>query len=140
MLLARGRAGEAVPQLRAAQEMWRRMDAPYQVSRTGLDLALSYEALGDRTTARREREAAIAVLERLGARVGPGAARDLAGLTPRELEVLAAVADGSSNREVARALQISERTVARHLANIYLKAQVTSRTAGVAWARDRGLL
>lgn len=140
VLLARGRAGEAVPQLRAAQEMWRRMDAPYQVSRTGLDLALSYEALGDRTTARREREAAIAVLERLGARVGPGAARDLAGLTPRELEVLAAVADGSSNREVARALQISERTVARHLANIYLKAQVTSRTAGVAWARDRGLL
>ena len=40
VLLARGRAGEAVPQLRAAQERWRRMDAPYQVSRIGLDLAL----------------------------------------------------------------------------------------------------
>lgn len=145
VLLAQGRAGEAVPQLRAAQERWRRMDAPYQVCRIGLDLALAHEALGDRDTARRQREGALAVLERLGAApvgtAGRGdAVPDLAGLTPRELDVVTAVADGSTNRQAANALHISERTVARHLANVYLKTQVASRTAAVAWARDRGLL
>lgn len=139
-LLARGRAAEAVGQLREARTRWRQMDVPYQVCRIALDLALAYEALGDRETARREREAATAVLERLGA-VGPaGPPPDLCGLTPRELEVVAAVADGRSNQQVARALSISERTVARHLANVYLKTQVGSRTGAVAWARERGLL
>jgi DNA-binding CsgD family transcriptional regulator len=141
VLLARGRPAEAVRELRAAQARWRRMDAPYQVCRIGLDLALAYEALGDRDTARRERDGAAAVLQRLGAAAGlDPASPDLAGLTPRELEVVAAVADGCTNREAARALSISERTVARHLANVYLKTQVASRTAAVAWARDRGLL
>lgn len=54
--------------------------------------------------------------------------------------MVAAVADGRSNQQVARALSISERTVARHLANVYLKTQVGSRTGAVAWARERGLL
>ena len=138
VLLARGRPAEAVRELREAQTRWRRMDAPYQVGRIALDLAVAYEALGDRDTARRERESAAAVLTRLG--VLDGSSPDLAGLTPRELEVLAAVADGRSNRESARALHISESTVARHLANVYLKTGVVSRTAAVAWARERGLL
>ena len=137
-LLAAGRAAEAVRELRAAQARWRRMDAPYQVCRIALDLAVAYEALGDRDTARREREGAAAVLTRLG--VQDGSSPDLAGLTPRELEVLAAIADGRSNRETARTLHISESTVARHLANVYLKTGVVSRTAAVAWARERGLL
>lgn len=138
VLLAGGRPAEAVPKLREAQARWRRMDAPYQVCRIALDLAVAYEALGDRDTARREREGAAAVLTRLG--VQAGSPPDLAGLTPRELEVLTAVADGLSNRESARALHISESTVARHLANVYLKSGVTSRTAAVAWARERSLL
>lgn len=141
VLLARGRVAEAVRELREAQARWRRMGAPYQVCRIALDLAVAYESLGDRDTARREREGAAAVLQRLGVPSTPGrASPDLAGLTPRELEVIAAVADGRSNREAARALRISERTVARHLANVYLKARVTSRTAAVAWAREVGLL
>lgn len=141
VLLAGGRSADALRTLREAQARWRRMDAPYQVARIGLDLAAAYEALGDRDTARRERETAAARLERLGARVElGGSASDLAGLTLREREVVAAVADGRSNREAARALHISERTVARHLANVYLKAQVASRTAAVAWAREHGLL
>jgi DNA-binding CsgD family transcriptional regulator len=138
VLLARGRPAEAVRKLREAQARWRRMDAPYQVCRIALDLAVAYEALDDRDTARRERESAAAVLTRLG--VPDGSSPDLAGLTPRELEVLAAVADGRSNREAARALHISESTVARHLANVYLKTGASSRTAAVAWARGRGLL
>lgn len=138
VLLARGQSAEAVRELREAQARWRRMDAPYQVGRIALDLAVALEALGDRDTARRERESAVAVLAKLGVR--DGSSPDLAGLTPRELEVLAAVADGCSNRESARALNISESTVARHLANAYLKTGVASRTAAVAWARARGLL
>lgn len=138
ILLARGRAAEAVSELREAQARWRRMNAPYQVCRIALDLAVAYEALGDQDTARRERESAAAVLTRLG--VLHGSSPDLAGLTPRELEVLAAVADGRSNRETARALHISESTVARHLANVYLKTGVASRTAAVAWARERVLI
>ena len=114
------------------------MDAPYQVCRIALDIAVAYEALGDRDTARRERESAAVVLARLG--VMDGSSPDLAGLTPREMEVLAAVADGRSNRETARALHISESTVARHLANVYLKTGVGSRTAAVAWGRERGLI
>jgi DNA-binding CsgD family transcriptional regulator len=138
VLLARGRPAEAVRELREAQTRWRRMDAPYQVGRIALDLAVAYEALGDRDTARRERESAGALLAKLGVR--DGSSPDLAGLTRRELEVLAAVAEGRSNRESARTLHISESTVARHLANVYLKAGVVSRTAAVAWARERGLL
>lgn len=137
-LLARGRPAEAVRVLREAQVRWRRMHAPYKVSRIALDLAVAYEALGDRDTSRRERESAAAALAKLG--VLDGSEPDLAGLTSRELEVLAVVADGCSNREAARGLHISESTVARHLANVYLKIGVASRTAAVAWARERGLL
>ena len=138
VLLARDRPAQAIPQLRGAQARWRRMDAPYMVGRIALDLAVAYEALGDRDTARRERESAAAALARLG--VVDETSSDLAGLTRREVEVLAAVADGCSNRETARALHISESTVARHLANVYLKTGAPSRTAAVSWARGRGLV
>jgi len=62
------------------------------------------------------------------------------GLTARELEVLRRVAAGLSNRDAARALAISEATVRRHLANIYLKLGVGSRTAAAAWAHEQGLV
>ena len=53
-------------------------------------------------------------------------------LTGRELEVLALVAAGRSNREIAGDLVISERTVARHVANIFTKLDVSSRAAATA--------
>lgn len=138
VLLARGQPAQAVGELREAHARWRRMDAPYQVCRIALDLAVAYEVLGDRDTSRREQESAAAVLSELGVLDSSGP--NLAGLTPRELEVLAAVADGCSNRHAARELHISESTVARHSANVYLKTGVASRTAAVTWARGRGLL
>jgi DNA-binding NarL/FixJ family response regulator len=61
------------------------------------------------------------------------------GLTPREAEILAAIAEGLSNREVAGRLVISEKTVARHLANVFTKLDVSSRTAAAAWAYQHGL-
>ena len=61
------------------------------------------------------------------------------GLTPRELEVLALVVAGRSNRQIARALVISDRTVARHLSNIFTKIDVGSRTEAAAYAFRHGL-
>ena len=50
--------------------------------------------------------------------------------------MLSWVAKGATNREVALAMVLSEKTVGRHLANIYAKLGVSSRTAAVAWAFD----
>ena len=53
--------------------------------------------------------------------------------------MLACVASGASNREVAHELFISDKTVSRHLANMFLKTGVSSRTAAAAWAREHGI-
>ncbi len=63
----------------------------------------------------------------------------LAGLTPRELEVLTLVAAGRTNREISDELYISEKTVARHLTNIFNKIDAESRTQAAAWAFRNGL-
>ncbi|WP_131104721.1 LuxR C-terminal-related transcriptional regulator [Ornithinimicrobium sufpigmenti] len=146
-LLAGDRPAEAVGLLRTALVRWQEMAVPYRAAQVRFDLARAYEALGDHDTARREHEEGVTVLGRLGARAnvlgaggGARAGALLDGLTPRELEVLREVAGGRTNREVARSLYISERTVARHLANIYLKTEVSTRTAAVAWARGHGLV
>ena len=63
-----------------------------------------------------------------------------AGLTDREVEVLRLVARGSSNPEIAATLVLSEKTVARHLSNIFTKLDVGSRTAAAAFAFENGLV
>ncbi|HEY2151236.1 MAG TPA: response regulator transcription factor [Vicinamibacterales bacterium] len=61
-------------------------------------------------------------------------------LTPRELAAIRLVASGQSNKEIATALDISERTVKSHLAHLFEKLQVTSRTEAVRVATRRGLV
>jgi DNA-binding CsgD family transcriptional regulator len=61
------------------------------------------------------------------------------GLTGRELEILRHVATGDTNRKIAEELFISERTVARHVANIFTKLGVTSRAAATAYAYEHHL-
>src|SRR3954453_12738404 len=61
-------------------------------------------------------------------------------LTPRELAAIRLVAKGQSNKEIAGALDISERTVKSHLAHLFEKLQVTSRTEAVRVATRRGLV
>jgi DNA-binding NarL/FixJ family response regulator len=88
------------------------------------------------------------VLERLGAApdlarldaLSGKAARAIDGLTAREVQVLALVAKGKSNKQIAAELVISDRTVARHLSNIFTKLGVSTRTAASAYAFQRGLL
>lgn len=92
---------------------------------------------GVRAAARGETVLAPVVAQRLVSRLA-GPTPDQ--LTPREVEVLQLVADGSSNREVARHLFLSEATVKTHLAHAYDKLGAQNRTAAVAAARSRGIV
>jgi ATP/maltotriose-dependent transcriptional regulator MalT len=146
VLLAEGRAAEALPALRTACLRWRQLNAPYQVARVRVLLARAYRALGDDDAAGLELDAAEAVFARLGAapdaqRIADvrGQRRLPGGLSEREVQVLALVAAGRTNREIAGSLVISEKTVARHLSNIFTKLDLSSRTAAAAYAFEHGL-
>lgn len=83
---------------------------------------------------------AIALSPKIASRLLTKVASPAPALTPREVEVISAVATGQSNRDVARSLFLSEATVKSHLVQIFTKLDVKSRTAAVARARERGLL
>ena len=99
-------------------------------------------AEGRRLSPFEARAEAVGVAEATAATSEPGTTPDDVnhGLTPRELEVLRLVADGSSDREIAKALFIGPATVRTHLANAFAKLEVGSRTAAVAAARRLGIL
>jgi DNA-binding NarL/FixJ family response regulator len=145
--LARGQSVVALAALRTAISLWQELDAPYELGRTRVLLAQAYRALGDDDGANRECASARACFEQLGAAADlrglpavDGAPSPPCGLTAREVEVLGRVATGRSNREIADDLFISEKTVARHLANIFVKLDVSSRSAATAWAYEQGLV
>jgi len=137
VLLAEGQAEVALPVLREACRRWHDLGAAYDAAGTCVRLAEAYRALGDAVSAAAEVERAKAVYERLGVHRPAWESPD--GLTRREREVLALVADGRSNRQIGEALYISDRTVARHLTNIFHKIDVTSRTQAARYAIDRGM-
>jgi DNA-binding NarL/FixJ family response regulator len=137
LLLAEDRAEESLPALRDACRRWRELGAEYDAAKTCELLARAYRALGDEASAAAEAAQAEATYERLGVRRSDATAP--AGLSRRECEVLALVADGRSNRQIGETLFISDRTVARHLTNIFHKIDVTSRTQAARYALDHGL-
>ena len=137
VLLAGGSAEEALAVLRDACRRWHELGAVYDAAGTCTLLAEAYRALGDEASAAAEVDRAEAAYERLGAHRTARGSPD--GLTRRECEVLALVADGRSNREIGEALYISDRTVARHLTNIFHKINVASRTQAARYAIDHGL-
>jgi ATP/maltotriose-dependent transcriptional regulator MalT len=144
--LAAGRADSAVRAARAAFRTWLHLDAPYQQGRTRELIARACLALGDLESANRERAAARATYADLGAlpdvaRLDADAAtHDHEILTPRELDVLRLIAAGATNKAVAEQLVLSERTVDRHVSNIFAKLGVPSRAAATAYAYQRHLL
>ena len=137
----------ALPFLRKAGQMWARASAPYDAARAGVLRGRALARLGDADASRGELEAARDCFRRLGARPAADAVSSLlapaaspAGLTPREVEVLRLVATGRTNPQIAAGLVLSEKTVARHLSNIFTKLDVGSRTAAAAYAYEHGLM
>lgn len=141
--LASGDVRAAAEALRSACRRWHDVTAPYRVAQTRLALAEALQRDGDERGASLERDAAAAALAKLGVTGPVPTGRPAAlpdGMTRREAEVLTLVAQGLTNREVAGALVVSERTVARHLANLYRKIGVTTRTAAANYAHRHGLV
>jgi DNA-binding CsgD family transcriptional regulator len=145
--LADGDPGGALTPLRHAVEVWHQLGAAYEAARTHELVGLACRALGDQDTSTLELDAAGAAYAELGAapdlgriRSLLGAPRDACGLTAREVEVLRLVAAGNTNREIAAALVLSDRTIDRHVSNIFVKLRVSSRAAATAAAYEHGLL
>ncbi|WP_405873343.1 LuxR C-terminal-related transcriptional regulator [Streptomyces sp. NBC_00005] len=148
--LAEGSAKDALPLLREAGRLWRELDVPYEAARVGVLIGLACRALGDEDSAGWELDSARRVFERLGAvpdvaqvdrLTGRGGAGDRhPKLSPRELEVVQLIARGRTNHAIAAELFLSEKTVARHISNIFGKLDVTSRTAAAAYAFEHGLV
>ncbi len=147
--LAAGDARAALVALRHAWEVWQELDAPYEAARVRVLVGLACRALGDDDTAALELKAARAVFAHVGA--APDLARvdsltgragyvDAHGLTARELQVLRLVAAGATNRAIAAELVLSERTVDRHVSNIFTKLGVSSRAAATAYAYEHQLV
>jgi DNA-binding NarL/FixJ family response regulator len=149
--LARGDVDSALVLLREATRTWREVEAPYAVASVAVLVAEACRALRDDEAAKAELESARETFARLGAqpdvrrvealqrRQRPNQASATAhALTSRELEVLALVAAGASNHEIAGRLFLSDRTVHRHVSHIFEKLGVRSRTAAAAVAiRER---
>jgi ATP/maltotriose-dependent transcriptional regulator MalT len=148
VLLAEGDAPGALAVLQRARVTWQEVGAPYQAARVRTMAGTACRRLGDRDTAQLEWDAAREVFQRLGAApdlarlaelVG-GTAPAAGGLSQREREVLRLVAGGRSNRAIAGELVISEKTVERHLSNIFGKLAVANRAAATAYAYQHDLV
>jgi DNA-binding CsgD family transcriptional regulator/tetratricopeptide (TPR) repeat protein len=149
VLLRAGDAGGALRRLQHSWTLWGELQVPYESARVRCLIAHTRRALGDEENARIELEAARSGFEQLGAVVDLACVNDFlltapprgAGpLTDREVEVLRLVAGGHTNRGVAEQLHISEKTVARHLSNIFTKLDLESRTAATVYALEHKLV
>ena len=147
--LAAGDAAGAGQPLREAWRLWLGLGAPYEAARCRVLIGSACRALGDEASAVMDFDAAHAEFLDLGAAPAAAWAASLmkadsesaAGpLTPREAEVLRHVATGRGNRAIAAELYLSEKTVARHISNIFLKLGLSSRAAATSYAYEHGLV
>ena len=149
VLLAEGDPRAALAPLRRARTAWLELEAPYEGARVRVLIGRAWQALGDGDAAELELDAARTTFEQLGAtpdlvhvaelsRTDTGAGGP--GLTGREVEVLRLVAAGKTNRAIGVELFISEKTVARHVSNIFAKLALSSRSAATAYAYQHDLV
>ena len=151
---AGGEHERARTRLEDAVDRFQRSGAPFEAAQARIELATSLAALGRTAPAEREATTALDRLLELGAMAeaerarrlleipvrGAGDGPGLPGVTRREREVLALLAEGLTNRQIAERLVVSEHTVHRHVTNILRKLEVHSRTAAAAWALRSGVL
>ena len=144
-----GEITAASASLREAWEIWRDLQMPYEEAQTCLLMAAVCERRGDEDGRRLELDAARTLFTQLGAepclaRVAaqfePVTHRTAGSLSDREVQVLHLLAAGKTNREIAETLFISEKTVARHVSNIFDKLGVSSRAGATAWAYQHDLI
>jgi DNA-binding CsgD family transcriptional regulator len=149
VLLAEHEDRAALASLRQAWAIWHELEAPHPAARVRILIGRACRNLGDRDTAAMEFEAARCVFEQLGASADLARMEHLAtqsslratgNLTPREVEVLRLVAAGKTNRAIAGELFISEKTVARHISNIFGKLDIPTRSAATAYAFEHELV
>jgi DNA-binding NarL/FixJ family response regulator len=148
-LLAEGESLSALEALRSAATIWQELDGPYELAQARVLIGQVYRQLGDHDGAQLEFDAALEAFEKLGAapaaeRVAAFTSRAAApvttALTGREIEVLRLIATGATNRVIGERLAISEKTVARHVSNIFVKLDLRSRAAATAYAYEHELL
>jgi DNA-binding CsgD family transcriptional regulator len=147
-LLAAGDAPGALSSLRQACDGWRDVGVPYEEAQTRAYIAVACRRLDDRDGCAMELDASRRLLQRILA--PPALARvveesdvdrsSIVPLSEREAQVLRLIATGKTNRVIADELFISEKTVARHVSNIFDKLGVSSRTGATAWAFQRHLV
>jgi DNA-binding CsgD family transcriptional regulator len=149
VLLGEGDAAGALAALREAWSAWQQLEAPYEAARTRMLIGLACRRLGDDEAVAMELDAAQWAFGQLGAAPDLARAQELTrsavaapahGLTAREMEVLRLVATGKTNRTIAADLFVSEKTVARHISNIFFKLGLSSRAAATAYAYEHDLL
>ena len=112
-----------------------------------MHLGLACNELGDEDGAANELDSARQTFQRLGAKpdlhrleqLSGQSLQSAGGLTAREVQVLALVVKGRTNRQIAAQLVISEHTVRRHLQNVFGKLDVSSRAAATAYALQHHL-
>jgi DNA-binding CsgD family transcriptional regulator len=149
VLLGEGDPPAALAALRRAWTAWQELEAPYDAARVRVLLGLACRELGDQEGAELELDAARWVFLQLGAAPDlswvqalsrKAAPRAAGGLTAREVQLLRLVAAGKTNRSIAAELVLSERTVDRHVSNIFAKLGVSSRAAATAYAYEHQLI
>jgi DNA-binding CsgD family transcriptional regulator len=148
VLLADGDLVSATTSLRQACETWRDLETPYEEAQTRLLMATVCERRGDHDGHRLDLDAARRLFGQLNAepwlarierQSGPVEHRSAGSLSERELQVLRLLAAGKTNRAIAEELFISEKTVARHVSNIFDKIGASSRSGATAWAFQHNL-
>jgi DNA-binding NarL/FixJ family response regulator len=130
-------------------DLWRALDVPYEVATARLLLGQSCRQAGDEDGAAVSLLAAVRGFDELGATLDARHTRAVSdqvgdealprGLTAREAQVLGLVAQGSTNKVIAAELDLSIKTVARHLENIFVKIGVSTRSGATAFALANGL-
>lgn len=149
VLLAERDPRAALLALHDASAVWSDLEAPYDAARTRVLIGVAARQLGDRERAAIEIEAARRTFAELGAvpdlarldeRLRKEVPQPAGGLSAREVEVLRLVATGKTNRAIADELCISEKTVARHVSNIFDKLDLPTRAAATAYAYTHHLV
>lgn len=149
VLLTEGNTQDALVALRQAWAAWQEVKVPYKAARVRVLIGVACRKLGDEDTAAMELDAARCAFQRLGAAPDlarmeelsrPAAPEADGELTSREVQVLRLVAAGKTNQEIADELFISEKTVARHMSNIFSKLGLPNRAAATAYAYEHDLV